>query len=139
MRAADELPKPNEQRLREYTDSQLPELKQMLLSTAPISEDLEILTLTHSLTQLREELGTDNPIVRKVLGKKSPEELATAAIKGSKLKDVAARKALFDGGKAAVDASTDPLIALMRSVDADARAVRKDFEDNVEAIEKKNG
>ncbi|HKQ68654.1 MAG TPA: S46 family peptidase [Polyangiaceae bacterium] len=138
VRASDELPKPNEQRLREYADSQLPAVRQMTLSTAPIYDELEILTLTHSLTELREELGPDHPIVKKVLGLSSPNELATRLIKTTKLKDVKVRKALFDGGKASVDASRDPMIELARLIEPDARALRKTYEDDVEAVVKKN-
>ena len=38
VRAAEELRKPNEERLREFVDSGLPALKQKLLSTAPVHE-----------------------------------------------------------------------------------------------------
>jgi hypothetical protein len=59
-------------------------------------------------------------------------------VKGSKLRDVKARQALFDGGKAAVDASKDPMIELAKLVDPDGRAVRKNFEENIEAVIRKN-
>ena len=41
VRAADELPKPNDERLREYTDAALPALKQQLFSKAPIYQEFE--------------------------------------------------------------------------------------------------
>jgi hypothetical protein len=66
------------------------------------------------------------------------EGLASRLVKGTKLKDVAARKALWEGGKKAVDASTDPLIRFARLVDPEARAVRKRYEDQVEAPMKKS-
>jgi hypothetical protein len=137
-RAAEELPKPNEQRLREYGDSQLPALKQTLLSRAPVYEELEAVTLTHALTLLREELGPDDAVVKKVLGKSSPSELAARVLRGTKLRDEKVRKALLDGGKVAVDASKDPMIELARLVDPDARAIRKAYEEDVEAVVKKN-
>ena len=71
--------------------------------------------------------------MRKVLGKKLPEELAKELVDGSKLGDMAVRKALLEGGQAAVDASPDPMIAMRCSVDPDFRAVRKDDEDNFAA------
>jgi hypothetical protein len=37
------------------------------------------------------------------------------------------------GGQAAIDASTDPMILLAKQVDAPARALRKQYEDQVEA------
>ncbi len=135
MRTSEELPKANEKRLREYADSAMPAVKQQLFSTAPIYDDLEIATLTFSLSKLREMLGPDDPVVRKVLGKDSPRELATAVVKGTKLKDVKLRKALFEGGKKAVDASDDPMIQLARKVDPDARdrAASRDRSDGREA------
>ena len=138
LRGAEERTKPNEKRYREFRDSALPELSQKLFSSAPISDELEILKLTFSLTKVREELGADDPFVRKVLGKESPEEVATRLVKGTKLKDVAARKALWEGGKSAIEASQDPVIAMMKLVDGDARAMRKRYEDGVEAVVKKN-
>jgi len=134
VRAAEELKKPNEQRLREYTDAALPQLKQKLLSPAPIHDELEILRLTFGLTKLRELLGADDPRVKAVLGKKSPATLAKELVRGSTLKNVAVRKQLLDGGKAAVDASRDPFIVLARAVDPEARAVRKRYEDEVDSV-----
>jgi hypothetical protein len=139
VRAAEERPKPLEKRFREFRDSALPGITQRLFSAAPIHDELEVATLTFSLTKLREDLGSDHPFVRKVLGKDAPAELAARLVGQTKLKDVALRKSLWEGGKKAVDASSDPLIKLARLVDADARAVRKRFEDTVEAPLKKNG
>jgi Peptidase S46 len=139
VRAGDELQKPNEQRLREYADSRLPAVKAHLFSNAPVYDELETFTLGAALTKLREVLGADDPFVKKVLGQNAPKDLAASLVKNTKLKDPKFRKALFDGGKAAVDASNDPMIQLARLIDADARAVRKQYEDNVESVEKKNG
>jgi hypothetical protein len=139
VRAAEERPKPIERRFREFRDSALPAVTQKLFSAAPIYDELEVAMLTFSLTKLREELGADDPFVRKVLGKDSPAEVAEKVIRQSKLKDVALRKALWEGGKKAVEASDDPLIRLARLVDPDARAIRKRYEDAVEAPVKKNG
>ncbi len=139
VRAAEELPKPNAERLREYTEAQLPSLRQQLLRQAPISPELEVATLTFSLTRLRELLGADDPFVRVVLGAEAPEDLARALVKGTRLHDVEVRKALLEGGKAAVEASKDPMVVLARRVDAEARAVRKRYEDTVEAVLKRQG
>lgn len=139
VRAAAEKTKPNGDRLREYRDSALPSLEQELFSTAPVYKSLETVTLAGSLGQMQEVLGADNPIVKKALNGKSPDQAAKDYIEGTKLDDVAVRKQLYDGGVAAVDASTDPLIVLMRSVDPDARAVRKQYDDEVDAVERRDG
>jgi hypothetical protein len=49
------------------------------------------------------------------------------------LADPGVRQRLWDGGAAAVDASTDPMIALARRIDPEARRVRKIYEDEVAA------
>ncbi|MET0591450.1 MAG: S46 family peptidase [Polyangiaceae bacterium] len=138
VRAGTELAKPNEQRLREFVDSQKPVLNMRVTSTAPIYEELDTTMLTHALTSMRAELGADDPVVRKVLGKDSPREVAQRLVKGTKLRDPKVRKALFDGGEAAVNASKDPMIEFARLVEPEARAVRKTYEDEVEAVVKKN-
>src|SRR5919197_1090199 len=141
VRAAEERPKPNEKRLKEFRDSALPALTQKLFSAAPVYDEFEVFQLTFSLTKMREELGADDPLVKKVLGKASPAEVAAALVKGTKLKDVAYRKHLWDGGKAAVAAAAedDAMIEMALRVDPDARAVRKKYEDEIEAVLKRNG
>jgi hypothetical protein len=124
VRGTAELQKPDAERLREYTDSKLPQLKQRLFSKAPIYTDLELFRLTYSLTKMREVLGADHPFVKKVLGKQSPAELAGELVK-SKLYDPAARQQLWQAGHDAVMASDDPMIKLAKLVDPDARVLRK--------------
>ncbi|MFL6575435.1 MAG: S46 family peptidase [Povalibacter sp.] len=132
VRGAAERAKSNELRLREYADSNLPKIAGGLLAPAPVHPDYEILTLTFSLDKLRETLGADDPVTRQLLSSESPDSLARKLISGSKLADPAIRKALWEGGAAAVDASTDPMIVLARDVDPSARAVRKTYEDEVQ-------
>lgn len=139
VRAAEEKPIPNGERLREFRDSALPSLEQQLLSTAPIYKNLETATLAVTLAQMQEALGSEDPAVRAALGGKSPEAAAQALIAGTRLDDVAVRKQLYEGGKAVVDASTDPMIVLMRNVDPEAREVRRRFDDEVDAVVRRDG
>ena len=133
VRAADERAKPNTERLREFTDAALPRIEQQIGANLPVYADLEQLTLSYSLERMREWLGPDHPVVRRMLATESPDALAKRLIESSSLKDAAARRALWTGGAAAVAASTDPMIVLARSVDAESRALRKRYEDQVEA------
>src|ERR1700751_17749 len=139
VRAATEKTLPNQDRLREFRDSALPSLEQQLFSTEPIYKNLEIVDLTESLTEMEEALGKDNPDVQRVLQGKTPSDVAKDLINNTKLDDVSARKQLYEGGKAVIDASTDPLIVVMRAIDADARAVRKEFEDKVDSVVRRDG
>jgi hypothetical protein len=133
VRGAEERTKRNTDRLREFTDASLPAIERELYSNVPVYPELEVLTLSYSLERMREWLGPDDPVVRRLLSRESPDALAARLIAETKLDDVEVRKQLWLGGKAAVAASLDPMIELARSIDADARAVRRQFDDEVEA------
>ena len=133
VRGADERTKRNIDRLREFTDASLPLIQRELYTRVPVYQELEVLTLSFSLERMREWLGPDHPVVRKLLSKESPAALATRLIAETKIDDAEVRKQLWQGGKAAVDASLDPMIEFARAVDADARSIRKRFDDEVEA------
>ncbi len=133
MRAAAERPKPNAERLREYRDTALDRMKIRLTAAVPVYPQLETLTLSFSLERMREWLGPDHPVVRQLMSKDSPDTLATRLVEGSKLGDPQVRLQLWNGGQQAIDASQDPMIQLARQVDAASRAVRKRYEDEVEA------
>jgi len=134
VRGTEELQKPNEQRLKEYTDARLPQLKQRLFSKAPLYPEFEVFRLSYALTKLREELGADHPLVKKVLGKKSPQELAQELAK-TKLYEVKEREQLWQAGREAVQASSDPMVQLARLVEPDARALRTWHDDEIETLE----
>jgi hypothetical protein len=142
LRHGDEMAKPNGERLREFGDSRLPQMKADVLANQPIYDELETSLLTWSLTRMRADLGADHPIVKRVFGKRSPAQIAADAVKHTRLKALQVdahgnvtggyRKTLWDGGKAAVQASQDPMIVLARALDPDARAIRKKVETEVD-------
>ena len=132
VRAADEREQPNAERLREYTDAALPQIQQFLSAETPVYPELEQVRLSFALERMREYLGPDHPIVKKALGPDSPDEKAKTLISGSKLADPKVRKSLFEGGRKAIAASSDPMIALARAIDDDARALRKTYETEIE-------
>jgi len=134
VRAAYERQKPSSRRIHDYQDSQLPTLETKLFSTAPIYKSLEQVLLAESLSEMRDALGADNSDVQKALAGKTPEERAQEMIQGTKLDDVAVRKQLYEGGAEAVNASTDPLIVMMREVEPDAAAIHNRNEDEVQSV-----
>jgi hypothetical protein len=129
VRAAAERAKPSAERLPGYGDAQLPSMQKALLDPAPIEPSLEQLQLEFWLSKTRERLGADDPATRAVLGDESPEALAQRLAAGSKLGDPAVRKALWDGGAAAIAASGDPMIRFMVRIDPEARRIRSAFEE----------
>lgn len=134
VRYVAETKKPNEVRFEEFVDANLPSLTNRLYSQAPIYDDLEETTLTNQLEQAQEKLGKDHAFIKAVLAGRTPAEVAKEVVSGTKLKGVEARKALVEGGEAAVAASTDSMIVMARKIDPLAREVRKFFEDEVDAV-----
>ncbi len=132
VRAADERIKPNAARLPGYSDSALPLLEKQTLDRRPVYPWLDRLTMEWSLLKAREYLGPDHPQVKLLLGKDSPEDLSARLVGSTKLADPAIRKALWEGGKAAVDASRDPLIVYARALDANARRLKAVYDERVD-------
>ena len=130
VRAAAEKSKPNTERLPEYTDSRLALLSKSILDPQPVYPDLEQVTLEFWLSKLRENLTADSDGTKLFLGKDSPETLSARLAK-SKLSDPKVRKALWDGGMAAIQASSDPMIKYVLATDGMSRGVRKDYENRV--------
>jgi hypothetical protein len=133
VRGAEERAKPNVERLREYVDTALPRLEQQLFAPLSLYPRLETMTLSFSLQRMREWLGPDHVVVRRLLAQDSPDSLAARLVEQTKLTDPLVRRQLWDGRQAAVEASHDPMLELARSIDVESRAVRRQFEDTVEA------
>jgi hypothetical protein len=133
-----ERTKPDAERLPEFSSARMPQLDRQISSPAPFYPEFEKLKLAHSLTKMRELLGTDDPFVVKILGKQSPEQVASRLVDGTKLADATYRKALWTGDRAAVEKADDTFIQLVRDIDAAAMAVRKRFDNDVSAVEQKN-
>lgn len=135
VRYAEESGKPNDKRYDEFRDSKLESLKFGLFSPAPIYPDMEEVILTAWLTEAEKTLGADDPFVRAALQGSTPAAAAKAAISGTKLGDVAVRKALFEGGSAAIEKSDDPLIVLARRVEPVIRELRAWNEEKIVNLE----
>jgi hypothetical protein len=134
LRAAQERPKPDGERLEEYRESARASFEFGLFAEQPVYADLEILKLADSLTSFVEALGYTNRIVQAVLNGKSPRDRAAACVLGSKLASSAVRRQLYGGASKTVEQAGDSMIDLARLVDTDARAVRKVIESQREAI-----
>ena len=133
-RAAEERSKPNEQRLREYTDASLPRLRQQLAASAPIYPELETLTLSFGFERMREWLGPDHPVVRQLLTSDSPDGLAEKLVQNTRLTDPTERLKWWDASIEELRASDEPFIQLAREVDQTARRLRKQREDEIDAV-----
>jgi hypothetical protein len=136
VRWAEERTKPNGQRLPEYADARRDAIERQLASEAPIHAGVEQARLEATLAMMVKFVGASNPLVKQVLAGKTPKARAAELVAGTKMGDPAARKALFSGGKSAVDASNDTMIQLARLVDARARQLRAKYDNEVLGVER---
>jgi peptidase S46-like protein len=134
-----EIKKPDGERLDGYHESQLESTRLQMFSPAPIYPDMEIARITGALELDLAETGASDPWVKMVLNGKSPREVATELVSGTKLTDPEVRKKLVEGGQPAVDASTDSMIVLARKLDPTRRELTKWLEDNVQSVEQRAG
>jgi hypothetical protein len=132
VRGAAERAKPSEERLPEFADSRLAGVEARLLATRPVYRELDRVQATWWLSKTREWLTADDPRVRALLGAESPERLARRLIEGTTLADPAVRRRLWEGGQTAIDASTDPLVRYVVSIQEPTRAVRRAWEETVQ-------
>ncbi len=132
-RLAEERKKPNSARLKDYRDSELQGLEATLFAAVPISPSMETAVIANYLEFLRASLGANDPTVRAVLAGKSPKEAARGYVSTSRLANVTERKRLAASVNA-VRNSKDGMIRLALLIDPRARALRKAYDDRLEAV-----
>lgn len=116
-----------------------PGMEQMITAAGtPVDKDLEMLGMKLQFEAMLERLGPNDAFVKTILADKSPADRAAELVNGSKLGDAAYRKELLDGGKAAIDGSTDPIVVLIRQMDPEARAIRKEADDKAASVIRRN-
>ncbi len=136
LRWADETQKPNGERLPEYTDVRKPQIERQIGSDAPIYPGFEKARLSESLAIMRDKLSADHPLIKSILAGKTPQARATELVDGTMLGDPAVRKQLFAGGAAAMKASNDPFVEVVRLIEPHARELRKKYDNAVLAVER---
>ncbi len=135
VRYSAEIKKPNDQRYDEFRDSRLESFKFGLLSPAPIYPELEETVLTAWLDEGLKTLGANDPFIKAAIGDAEISEIVKRAVSETKLKDVAFRKSLLEGGADAIAKSTDPMITLARRVEPIIRELRAWNEEKIQSVE----
>ncbi|HEX5437602.1 MAG TPA: S46 family peptidase [Gemmatimonadaceae bacterium] len=108
--------RPDSARLSMYRGQGLERARASLLRDRSIDTVLDKVLLATQLRLAQRALPRDDPFLTAVLGGRSPEAAAKALVSGTRLTDVSVRRALVQGGAAAVDSSTDPMIVAARAV-----------------------
>jgi hypothetical protein len=139
VRYSEEAQKPNDKRYPEFSDAKLESLKFGLLSPAPIYPDMEEAILAGWLEEAQKTLGANDPFIRAALAGATPGEVAKQAVSGTRLTDVAVRKALVEGGPAAIAKSDDPMIQLARRIEPIYRELRAWQDEKIKNVEESAG
>jgi hypothetical protein len=129
-----EIKKPDGDRLDQFHDAGLDSLRYRLLSPAPIYLSTEKLYMVDALKLGQEKLGKNDAYVQAILQGGEVNATVNALVDGTKLTDPAVRKALLDGGEAAVAASTDPMIVAARRVDPIVRETNRRIRDTIFSV-----
>jgi hypothetical protein len=112
--------KPTSRTNTESAKALLTDLRAQALAPTVIELDYEEVKIAGELEFLLSELSAGDPLVKIMLGEgsilRTPRDVAREAVRGTRLTDVSFRRALLDGGRKAIDRSTDPMIMFMRKL-----------------------
>ncbi|WP_374390688.1 S46 family peptidase [Brevundimonas sp.] len=131
VRAAKERAKPAAERRPGYSDADIAALGRRLAQNAPISNDIEEIYMSFWLSKTREYLTVDNPQVKALLGKDSPEQIAQRTVSGTRLADPAFRAQALAMTPEQLAASGDAMIQFVLANDDAAQAIRTQWESAV--------
>ncbi|MGA3010487.1 MAG: S46 family peptidase [Terracidiphilus sp.] len=129
-----EIKKPDGERLEQFHEAGLDSLRYRMFSPATIYPSTEKLYMSTDLKLAEEKLGKNDAFVQAILQGGDVDKTVDALVDGTKLADPAVRKALVDGGEAAVAASTDPMIVAARRVDPIVRETTRRLKDTIESV-----
>lgn len=131
---ASEITKKDSDRLDGFHDSQLDRFRFRIFSPAPVYLDLEEVTWVASLEWAVSKLGADDPFLAIILDGKSPAEAVKSLLEGTKLTDVAVRRALIEGGVKALSKCEDPLIKVALKLEPMLREQEKWTKEQINAV-----
>ncbi len=115
VRAPTELAKPDSERMGMFRDANRAGLERFLAS--PVDTAYERRMLGAFFAAMQDAVPATDPVRRAALGGRTPAAAAQQLVAGSVLGSPDAVKQLLDGGRAAVQDSADPAIALARVID----------------------
>jgi hypothetical protein len=129
VRWTEQRQKPEAERPRDFQSANLADVEWQLAAPVPLSVASERLLLQGGLERLQDQLGSKDPLV-KALASESPAERAERIVAGTKLMDAVARKRVLAAGELG-EAAEDPLVVLVRTIEAEAQPLRLAFERDV--------
>lgn len=136
---AGERKKPDAERRAGHREADRVSLERNLFSAEPVYRDVEALLLADSLGFMCGELGADDPRVALALGGEAPGARARRLVAGSRLDDLEVRRALYEGGPEAIEASEDAMIVLAREMKEVISSYQDEWESEGVALRRCHG
>ncbi len=133
MRAVTEKDRPEAERMAGFRDTAAVE-QALFAPDQKVNATDDIAAMSVTLTEMNRFLP-GNPIVARALNGRSPEQAAREIITNTKVGDVEFRKQLYEGGNAAIESSTDPLVALVRAAETEGKRVNEEYAKKVTPLE----
>ena len=121
-----EMAKPDSARLAPFRDANRAQLERVLYSTTAVDTAVERRLLATWLDAMSRRLPANDPVRQAALGSRAPQAAAAALVQGTAIATADQRRALVQGGAAAIAASTDPFLALARTIDPFERRVSEE-------------
>jgi len=112
-----EMAKPDDERLPAFKEANRKQTEAIMTGGQPMDVALETANIATYLEAMAAELPATHPVRKAALGGRTPAEAAKYLVENSVLTDPAKRKALFEAGNEAINASKDPFIQLARVID----------------------
>ncbi|HSG50439.1 MAG TPA: S46 family peptidase, partial [Longimicrobiales bacterium] len=125
VRLARQAALPEAERLPAYRGEGLSRVRAGLLRDQELDLELERMQLEAWLAGALEELGPQDPLVKSLLGARTPAAAAEQLVRESSLVSLDARRAVVEGGLVAVEASVDPLVAAVRELEPTATSYQR--------------
>jgi hypothetical protein len=123
VRVALEQGKPDAERLAAYRGTGLDAVRAGLGKNVPIDTAFERRLLAARFRAIQSDLPPTDPFLQATLAGRSPDEVAAAAVRATRVGDSTFRISLLNGGAAAIRASNDPMIVMARNLEPIARSV----------------
>lgn len=121
---------PEKERDKGYREEDRLDLENWLFDTERLDMRIEAVRLKAFFDTLVETLGADHPVTKIALVGESSAKKADQLTRGTRLADRDFRRSLYNSDRAAFDATSDPLLDMLRAIEreqgrtADARAAR---------------
>jgi hypothetical protein len=130
VRWTEEKRKGESDRLAEYQGDGMADIARKLSEPISFSGAAEELLMENGLLRLRDQLGPKDPLVL-TLAEVLPSDRAAQIVVGTKLGNEVVRKKIFATGELG-EFADDPLVAFVKTIDAEARPLRQAYERKVQ-------